>query len=150
MAVVQTAEQREDSSSRLVPFKFLSTPPPRFITPSFSPFSLEIKVSSCLCTSLRFPAPLANYSICLLQNHFTPFPAHAWGPNITLSFPVSAPLAVQWQHRHVWEWLFLAVKKGTSFTTYPASYELGFTAGLGLHWLRAWNWPCGLETHLGH
>lgn len=51
-----------------------------------SSFSLEIKVSSCLGTSFRLPAPLANYSICLLQNYFTQFPPYSWCPNIMMYF----------------------------------------------------------------
>lgn len=50
---------------------------------SFTSFSLEIKVSSCHCTSFRILAPLANYSICLWQNYFSQVPAYSWGPNIT-------------------------------------------------------------------
>lgn len=69
------SKERIFSPAGLFPFRFISTPPPWFITLAFNPFSLEIKVSICLCTSFRFLAPLANYSICLLQNYFTQFPA---------------------------------------------------------------------------
>lgn len=93
--------RKDIQSSRHVPFRFISTPPPWFITLSFNPFSLEIKVSSCLRTSFRFPALLANYSIHLLQNYFTRSPAYSWCPNITC-FPVPALLAVQCQHTRLW------------------------------------------------
>lgn len=102
--------------------RFSSTPPPWFTTQSFNPFSLEIKVSSCLCSSFTFLAPLANYSICLPQNYFPQFPAYSWCPNITTYFLVSALLAVGWQHTYPGKWLFFAVKRCDLFTTYSASY----------------------------
>lgn len=112
MAVVETAEQREDTpSSRLIPSGLSQLHLLGLSFSSYNPFSLEIKVSSCLCTSFRFPAPLANYSICLLQSYFPQFPAYLWWPNITMYFLVSALLAVEWRHTHLWKWLFFAVKK---------------------------------------
>lgn len=87
-----------------------------------NPFSLEIKVSSCLCSSFTFLAPLANYSICLPQNYFPQFPAYSWCPNITTNFPLSALLVVGWQYTYPGKWLFVAVKRYDLFTTYSASY----------------------------
>lgn len=63
------SRKRVFSPARFALSRFFSTPPPWFITQSFSPFSLEIKVSSCLGASFTFLAPLANYSICLPQNY---------------------------------------------------------------------------------
>lgn len=123
MATVEIAEQREDVSSRgLVSFRFISTPPSRFITPSFNPFSLEIKVSSCLCTSFRFPAPLANYSICLLQNNLL----HSQlTHDVLISRCISRCLLPSLWNDNIdtseSDFSF-AVKKCTSFTPYPASY----------------------------
>lgn len=65
------AERIQPGRGRRAPSRFISTPHPWFITLSFNPFSPEIKVSSCLCTSFRFLAPLANYSICLPQNYLS-------------------------------------------------------------------------------
>lgn len=80
------------------------------------------KMSSCLCTSFRFLAPLANYSICLLRNYFPQFPAYSWYPNITTCFLLSALFPVTWQHTHLWWWLFFAVKRCNLFTTHLAFY----------------------------
>ena len=63
------SRKRVFSPARFALSRFFSTPPPWFITQSFSPFSLEIIVSSCLGASFTFLAPLANYSICLPQNY---------------------------------------------------------------------------------
>lgn len=92
--------ERLSSPAGFAPSRVFSTPPPWFTTQSFNPFSLEIKVSSCLCSSFTFPSPLANYSICLLQNYFPQFPAYSQCPNITTHFPVSALSAVGRQHTH--------------------------------------------------
>lgn len=75
--------ERISGQGRRAPSRFISTPPPWFITLSFNPFSLEIKVSSCPCTSFRFLAPLADYSICLPQNYLTRVPASPRCPHMT-------------------------------------------------------------------
>lgn len=144
------ARERNVSSRRLDPFRFISTPPPRFSTSSFNPFSLEIKVSSCLRTSCRFLhswpiIPYVYYKIILLHSLLR--------HDVLISQRISwCPLPLLWNDNTdtLWKWLFFAVKKCTSFTTYSASCSLGFKPGPGLHWLRAWNWPPGLETHLEH
>lgn len=71
-------------------------------------------MSSCLCSSFTFPAPLANYSICLLQNYFPQFPAYSRCPNITTDFLVSALSAVGRQHTP-WKMTFLCCKEGQPF-----------------------------------
>lgn len=89
---------------------------PGFTTQSFNPFSLEIKVSSCLCSSFTSPAPLANYSICLLQNYFPQFPASSRCPNIRTHFPGSALSAGGRQHTHPpWKMTFHCCKAGWPF-----------------------------------
>lgn len=113
---LEIAEQREDIlSSRLVPCSFISTPPPCFLTPNFNAFSLEIKVSSCLCTSFRFLAPLANYSICLLQRDFIQFPDYSQCPNLITYFMVSVLAANDDTHTFArdFPWLW---RKATSLT----------------------------------
>lgn len=135
------AERIQPGRGRRAPSRFISTPPPWFITLSFNPFSLEIKVSSCLCTSFRFLAPLANYSICLPQNYLTRFPAYSPCPGGQRVSWLPALPAAGPQHTHLWEWLFCAVKAVTSFPAYPASNEWGFQLDSGTPWHGAWPWP---------
>lgn len=91
-----------------------------------------MKVSSCPCSSFRSPAPLANYSICLLQNYFPQFPAYSRCPNITMYFPVSALLAREWQRTHLGKWLVFAVKKCNLLPlTQPPTHLIRLQIGLG-------------------
>lgn len=132
MAVVETAEWREDTlSSRLIPSGLSLLHLPGLSLSSFNPFSLEIKVSSCLCASFRFPAPLANYSICLLQNYFPQFPAYSWCPHITTDFLVSALLAGEWQCTPLWKRLVFAVKRSLLPRTQPPTHLIRLQIGLG-------------------
>lgn len=135
------AERIWPGRGRRAPSRFISTPPPWFITLSFNPFSLEIKVSSCPCTSFRFLAPLADYSICLPQHYLTRVPASSRCPNMTTCFLVPALPATGPQHTHLWKWLSCVVKAVPSFHAYPASYELGFKLDSGTPWHGAWPWP---------
>ena len=109
-------------SSRLVPFRFISTPPPWFITLSLNPFSLEIKCPAVSVPHLdllhhRPIIPYVYYKIILLNSQLT--------FNVFILQRISwCLLSMLWNdNTHTFKNGFsVLLGSATSFRVYPASH----------------------------
>lgn len=110
-------------SNRLVPFRFISTPPPWFITLSLNPLSLEIKCPAVSVPHLDFLhhrpiIPYVYYKIILLNSRLT--------LNVLILQHISWCLLSMLQNDniHTFENGFsVLLRSASSFPVYPASYN---------------------------
>lgn len=87
-------------------------------------------LSSYLWTSFRLFVPLANYSICWLQNYFTQFPACSWCANITKYFWCLSPCSRMTTHTLL-QVTLLCWKELQPFLPLTLLLLIGLQIGLG-------------------